>query len=111
MWQAAESAVARLEGQTKDPIEVEAQTSHAAADVIFRTLFSIPIEHAVATEVFSQFREYQRRVDCTRQHPSRNRRRTNHYHTHRMPCCPPLLVLWLDLGTYHGHHNWDLNNL
>ncbi len=34
--------------------------SHAAADVIFRTLFSIPIEHAIAAEVFDQFRAYQR---------------------------------------------------
>ncbi len=34
--------------------------SHAAADVIFRTLFSIPIEHEVAAQVFTQFREYQR---------------------------------------------------
>jgi cytochrome P450 len=31
-----------------------------AADVIFRTLFSIPIEHEVAAEVFSRFRDYQR---------------------------------------------------
>ncbi len=34
--------------------------SHAAADVIFRTLFSIPIEHEVATRVFHEFRAYQR---------------------------------------------------
>jgi cytochrome P450 len=31
-----------------------------AADVIFRTLFSIPIEHEVAAEVFARFRDYQR---------------------------------------------------
>ncbi|THD73518.1 cytochrome P450 [Thalassobius vesicularis] len=61
MWDAACAAVARLrplaDGQ---PIEIEAQTSHAAADVIFRTLFSIPIEHQVATQVFAEFREHQR---------------------------------------------------
>lgn len=34
--------------------------SHAAADVIFRTLFSIPIEHETAAEVFTEFRTYQR---------------------------------------------------
>ena len=34
--------------------------SHAAADVIFRTLFSIPIEHDIASQVFTQFRDYQR---------------------------------------------------
>lgn len=41
-------------------LEIEAQTSHAAADVIFRTLFSIPIEHELAAQVFSAFREHQR---------------------------------------------------
>ena len=35
-------------------------TSHAAADVIFRTLFSIPIEHEIAARVFRRFRDYQR---------------------------------------------------
>ena len=41
-------------------VEVEEETSHAAADVIFRTLFSIPIEHEIAAQVFTQFRDYQR---------------------------------------------------
>ena len=36
------------------------KTSHAAADVIFRTLFSIPIEDEIATRVFDEFRSYQR---------------------------------------------------
>lgn len=61
MWAAGEAAVARLEGRADGrPVEIEAEASHAAADVIFRTLFSIPIEHAVATEVFTRFRAYQR---------------------------------------------------
>jgi len=34
--------------------------SHAAADVIFRTLFSVPIDDHVANEVFCAFRAYQR---------------------------------------------------
>lgn len=41
-------------------IEIEEQTSHAAADVIFRTLFSIPIEDDIAARVFALFRDYQR---------------------------------------------------
>lgn len=45
---------------TPGPREIEAETSHAAADVIFRTLFSIPIEDRVAAEVFREFRAYQR---------------------------------------------------
>ncbi len=61
MWEATEAAVARLaERAGKGPIEIEAETSHAAADVIFRTLFSIPIDHEVAAEVFEEFRAYQR---------------------------------------------------
>ena len=57
MWDAAKAAVGRLtDGET----EIEEQTSHAAADVIFRTLFSIPIEDALASEVFHAFRAYQR---------------------------------------------------
>ncbi|MFN3578814.1 MAG: cytochrome P450, partial [Tabrizicola sp.] len=54
---AAEAAVARMgEGEA----EVELAASHAAADVIFRTLFSIPIEDRVAQAVFHEFRAYQR---------------------------------------------------
>ena len=60
MWDAAQAAVARLAAQGNGRVEIEEVTSHAAADVIFRTLFSIPIEHKIASEVFSQFREYQR---------------------------------------------------
>jgi cytochrome P450 len=58
---AGQAAVARV-GALADgtPREIEAETSHAAADVIFRTLFSIPIEHQVAAQVFSEFREHQR---------------------------------------------------
>jgi cytochrome P450 len=41
-------------------VEVESEMSHAAADVIFRTLFSIPIEHEVAAQVFRLFRDHQR---------------------------------------------------
>ncbi|MGR3572228.1 cytochrome P450 [Brevirhabdus sp.] len=62
MWEATEAAAARL-GQAAGAgavLEVEAQTSHAAADVIFRTLFSIPIEDETAARVFDQFREHQR---------------------------------------------------
>ncbi|WP_422072949.1 cytochrome P450 [Tranquillimonas rosea] len=41
-------------------VEVEAATSHAAADVIFRTLFSLPIEDETASRVFARFRAHQR---------------------------------------------------
>lgn len=57
MWAAAEAACDRM---GRGEVEVEEQMSHAAADVIFRTLFSIPIEHEVAAQVFTQFRDYQR---------------------------------------------------
>ncbi|WP_420567771.1 cytochrome P450 [Thalassovita sp.] len=61
MVQAGQAAVLRLAHLADGaPQEIEAETSHAAADVIFRTLFSIPIEHDVAGRVFSEFREHQR---------------------------------------------------
>ncbi|MFT4706298.1 MAG: cytochrome P450 [Yoonia sp.] len=61
MWAAGEASVARMTKLADGtPQEIEAETSHAAADVIFRTLFSIPIEDHVATRVFDEFRSYQR---------------------------------------------------
>ena len=60
MWDAAEAAAARLDKRSGDVVEIEEETSHAAADVIFRTLFSIPIEHDIARDVFDEFRIYQR---------------------------------------------------
>ncbi len=57
MWAAGEASAARM---TPGLREIEADMSHAAADVIFRTLFSLPIEDQIATEVFHQFRAYQR---------------------------------------------------
>jgi cytochrome P450 len=61
MWAAGEAAVARIARLTDGaPHDIEPETSHAAADVIFRTLFSIPIDNAVAAQVFDQFRAHQR---------------------------------------------------
>ncbi|MDP2493961.1 cytochrome P450 [Shimia thalassica] len=60
MWEASETMVRRLSRHVGETVEIEAETSHAAADVIFRTLFSIPIEHDVAGRVFTEFRDYQR---------------------------------------------------
>lgn len=54
---AGEAAVARI---PEGVVEIEEEMSHAAADVIFRTLFSIPIEHQMAQAVFHAFRAYQR---------------------------------------------------
>jgi len=61
MVRAGQGAVARL-GPLADgtPRDIEPHTSHAAADVIFRTLFSIPIENETASEVFEQFKAHQR---------------------------------------------------
>lgn len=60
MWAAAEACVSRLSDMTEKTVEIEAETSHAAADVIFRTLFSVPIDHEIAAQVFTKFRDYQR---------------------------------------------------
>lgn len=60
MREAANSCAQRL-GPLADgrKTEVEFETSHAAADVIFRTLFSEPIETQAAQDVFHAFRRYQ----------------------------------------------------
>jgi len=60
IWAAAEAARARLAESAGRVVEIEEITSHAAADVIFRTLFSIPIEDEIAAQVFHEFRAYQR---------------------------------------------------
>ncbi|MEJ6388516.1 cytochrome P450 [Gymnodinialimonas ulvae] len=57
MWAAGAAAVARM---PEGVAEVEEEMSHAAADVIFRTLFSLPIEAEIASRVFHAFRAYQR---------------------------------------------------
>jgi cytochrome P450 len=54
---AGQAAVARW---PVGPQEVEQHTSHLAADVIFRTLFSLPIEDGAAWAVFDAFKRYQR---------------------------------------------------
>ncbi|CAM3266582.1 cytochrome P450 [Paracoccus nototheniae] len=53
---AARAAAARLEPGIHD---IEPHSAHAAADVIFRTLFSLPIEHRIASDVFEAFRAHQ----------------------------------------------------
>jgi cytochrome P450 len=60
MCAAATAATERLGAHEGKTVEIEAETSHAAADIIFRTLFSMPIEHKVANQVFLAFRQYQR---------------------------------------------------
>ncbi len=60
MWAAADSAAQKLEQLGPEPCEIEEIASFAAADVIFRTLFSIPIEDEIAAETFREFRAYQR---------------------------------------------------
>nr|WP_281493998.1 cytochrome P450 [Jannaschia sp. S6380] len=57
MLDAAAASVARLDDGTH---EMEEVASFAAADVIFRTLFSVPIEDRLAARVFRAFRDYQR---------------------------------------------------
>jgi cytochrome P450 len=57
MLAAGEAAAARMDEGVQD---IEEAMSHAAADVIFRTLFSIPIEDDLAARVYREFRAYQR---------------------------------------------------
>lgn len=60
MWDAGVATCARLQAVADGrPVEIEAETSHLAADVIFRTLFSIPIQNETAAKVFQTFRAHQ----------------------------------------------------
>lgn len=56
---AGQAAATRL-GQEQGVLDTEAFASHMAADVIFRTLFSIPITDAIAERTYVEFRRYQR---------------------------------------------------
>ncbi|MBZ0130305.1 MAG: cytochrome P450 [Rhodobacteraceae bacterium] len=60
MWDSGVAAVERLlpmaDGQ---PVEIESEASHVAMDVIFRTLFSVPIENEIAQAAFTTFRAHQ----------------------------------------------------
>jgi cytochrome P450 len=61
MMEAGHAAVARLKPLADgNSVEMEAQASQIAADIIFRTLFSIPITDDIAKQVFEKFRNYQR---------------------------------------------------
>ncbi|MEO0914766.1 MAG: cytochrome P450, partial [Pseudomonadota bacterium] len=61
MVEAGENCRDRLKAQaTGQPVEIEYETSHAAADVIFRTLFTRPIDDEKARATFEAFRAYQR---------------------------------------------------
>lgn len=60
MWDSGNAATARLLPRANgQPVEIEEVTSHVAMDVIFRTLFSIPIEHEIAQAAFQTFRDHQ----------------------------------------------------
>lgn len=60
MLAAGEAMAARISERADGrPVEFEFEASHAAADVIFRTLFSQPIESDAARRTFRAFRRYQ----------------------------------------------------
>jgi cytochrome P450 len=59
MLGAGQAMVARLKTQ-EGAFDIEPFASEGAADVIFRTLFSIPITHEAAAKVFDEFQGYQR---------------------------------------------------
>lgn len=60
MWDSGVAAVERLRPLADgSPVEIEGQTSHVAMDVIFRTLFSVPVEHETANAAFEAFRAHQ----------------------------------------------------
>lgn len=59
MLAASEAMVARLAAHEGAAFDIEPLCSLAAADVIFRTLFSIDIDDATAREIYDAFQAYQ----------------------------------------------------
>lgn len=57
MVAAGQDAVGRM---PEGDVEIEYESSYLAADIIFRTLFSIPITSDIASRTFHAFRVYQR---------------------------------------------------
>ena len=61
MRAAVDDAIARLSGRAPDQvIDLEAELSHITADIMFRTLFSEPIDGRDAAGVFGAFMRFQR---------------------------------------------------
>ncbi|WP_298835716.1 cytochrome P450 [uncultured Roseobacter sp.] len=57
---ASRALAARLSAQSDRVVDIEEKAIHAAADVIFRTLFSVPVDSRLASETYRAFRTYQR---------------------------------------------------
>lgn len=57
MTDAASAAAMRI---APGKLDVESWASHATADIIFRTLFSLPIDDDLARETYQAFRDFQR---------------------------------------------------
>lgn len=61
MWDSGVAAVERLQKVADGtPVEIESHASHVAMDVIFRTLFSVPVESEIAGAAFDTFKDHQK---------------------------------------------------
>jgi len=60
MRSGGQAAIDRLQALVGQEVEMEFVTSYLAADIIFRTLFSKPLDSAGATAIFEAFRAYQK---------------------------------------------------
>lgn len=60
MWDSGVAAVDRLRSLADGaPVEIEAHASHVTMDVIFRAMFSVPIDSEIAQAAFNAFRAHQ----------------------------------------------------
>lgn len=61
MRDAADAMVARMDAAVAKggPVAVDAEATHVAADIIFRTIFSGPIARETADDLFQAFEEFQ----------------------------------------------------
>jgi cytochrome P450 len=62
MLAGVESAIRRLEGESGKVLAMDQECIHVTADVIFRAIFSIPIEGRDVAAVFQAFERYQSAV-------------------------------------------------
>ena len=60
MMQAADALFARMEKlATGEPVEIDVEMTHVTADIIFRTIFSVPLEGEAARVIYAAFVRFQ----------------------------------------------------
>lgn len=56
---AADAMIARFGALTEKPVEIDIEMTHVTADIMFRTIFSLPLSRGDAQATFDAFQRYQ----------------------------------------------------